>query len=65
MTVSGALPSVQVHDLTVAYGEKPVLWDVDLAVPGGESSAARSAAASEGSTSPVTRRPEASAGRSS
>jgi manganese/zinc/iron transport system ATP- binding protein len=26
---------VQVHDLTVAYGEKPVLWDVDLEVPAG------------------------------
>ena len=26
---------VEVHDLTVAYREKPVLWDVDLAVPAG------------------------------
>ncbi len=25
-------PAVQVTDLTVAYGEKPVLWDVDLEV---------------------------------
>jgi manganese/zinc/iron transport system ATP- binding protein len=26
-------PAVEVTDLTVAYGEKPVLWDVDLEVP--------------------------------
>jgi manganese/zinc/iron transport system ATP- binding protein len=29
------LPSIEVTDLTVAYGDKPVLWDVDLHVPGG------------------------------
>ena len=28
-------PAVDVTDLTVAYGEKPVLWDVDLEVPPG------------------------------
>jgi manganese/zinc/iron transport system ATP- binding protein len=28
-------PAVEVSDLTVAYGEKPVLWDVDLDVPAG------------------------------
>jgi manganese/zinc/iron transport system ATP- binding protein len=28
-------PAVDVTDLTVAYGEKPVLWDVDLEVPRG------------------------------
>lgn len=28
-------PAVEVHDLTVAYQEKPALWDVDLAVPAG------------------------------
>jgi manganese/zinc/iron transport system ATP- binding protein len=28
-------PAVEVADLTVAYGEKPVLWDVDLEVPAG------------------------------
>jgi manganese/zinc/iron transport system ATP- binding protein len=27
--------SIEVSDLTVAYGEKPVLWDVDLSVPAG------------------------------
>ncbi len=31
----GTLPAVQVHDLTVAYHEKPVLWDIDLEVPAG------------------------------
>ena len=25
--------SLEVHDLTVAYGAKPVLWDIDLALP--------------------------------
>ncbi len=28
-------PAIEVTDLTVAYGEKPVLWDVDLEVPTG------------------------------
>ena len=28
-------PAIEVTDLTVAYHEKPVLWDVDLAVPSG------------------------------
>jgi manganese/zinc/iron transport system ATP- binding protein len=28
-------PAIEVHDLTVAYREKPVLWDIDLAVPSG------------------------------
>jgi manganese/zinc/iron transport system ATP- binding protein len=28
-------PAIQVDDLTVAYREKPVLWDVDLTVPTG------------------------------
>jgi manganese/zinc/iron transport system ATP- binding protein len=27
-------PAIEVTDLTVAYGDKPVLWDVDLKVPG-------------------------------
>ena len=27
--------AIEVSDLTVAYAEKPVLWDVDLAVPSG------------------------------
>jgi manganese/zinc/iron transport system ATP- binding protein len=28
-------PAIEIHDLTVAYGEKPVLWDIDLTVPHG------------------------------
>jgi len=30
-----AMPAVFVRDLTVAYDEKPVLWDVDLDIPSG------------------------------
>jgi manganese/zinc/iron transport system ATP- binding protein len=30
-----ATPAIEVNDLTVAYREKPVLWDVDLVVPQG------------------------------
>ncbi|HVM18007.1 MAG TPA: metal ABC transporter ATP-binding protein [Gaiellaceae bacterium] len=26
-------PAIEVEDLTVAYGERPALWDVDLTVP--------------------------------
>ena len=29
------VPAIEIHDLTVAYGEKPVLWDIDLTVPQG------------------------------
>ena len=32
---TGAGLAVAVHDLTVAYRDKPVLWDVDLEVPPG------------------------------
>ena len=28
-------PAIKVEDLTVAYGESPVLWDVDMEVPAG------------------------------
>ncbi len=27
--------AIHIHDLTVAYREKPVLWDIDLTIPGG------------------------------
>jgi manganese/zinc/iron transport system ATP- binding protein len=37
--ISAAPPAVQVRDLTVAYEEKPVLWDVDLDIPTGTLSA--------------------------
>ncbi len=29
-------PAVRVTDLTVAYGEQPVLWDIDMEVPAGQ-----------------------------
>jgi manganese/zinc/iron transport system ATP- binding protein len=35
MSQSSKYPAVEVSDLTVAYQEKPVLWDVDLEVPQG------------------------------
>src|SRR5437899_7446295 len=28
-------PAIEVTDLTVAYRDKPVLWDIDLTVPAG------------------------------
>ncbi len=31
----GRVPAIQVEDLTVAYHEEPVLWDVDMTVPEG------------------------------
>jgi manganese/zinc/iron transport system ATP- binding protein len=34
-SVSGTGPAIKVEDLTVAYGERPVLWDVDMEVPAG------------------------------
>ena len=30
------IPPVEVHDMTVAYHRKPVLWDIDLLVPQGQ-----------------------------
>ncbi len=33
--MTGSESAIRVEDLTVAYGEKPVLWDVDMAVPPG------------------------------
>jgi len=32
---AGEEPAVRVEDMTVAYGDKPVLWDVDMEVPAG------------------------------
>ena len=34
-SIRDAAPAIEVNDLTVAYREHPVLWDVDLAVPPG------------------------------
>ena len=32
---SQEVPALEVHDLTVAYHRKPVLWDIDLSLPAG------------------------------
>src|SRR5688572_10346436 len=29
-------PALEIHDMTVAYHRKPVLWDIDLVVPEGK-----------------------------
>jgi manganese/zinc/iron transport system ATP- binding protein len=34
-TATGLQPAIAVRDLTVAYHDRPVLWDVDLDVPAG------------------------------
>lgn len=31
-----SIPPLEIHDLTVAYHRKPVLWDIDLTVPEGK-----------------------------
>jgi manganese/zinc/iron transport system ATP- binding protein len=36
MTPSPAAPPLEIHDLTVAYHKKPVLWGVDVVVPAGQ-----------------------------
>ena len=33
--MDGVTPAIRVEDITVAYRENPVLWDVDLEVPPG------------------------------
>ena len=33
---AGAVPPLEIHDMTVAYHRKPVLWDIDLVVPEGQ-----------------------------
>ena len=35
-TFAPSVPALEVHDLTVSYQRKPVLWNVDLAVPPGK-----------------------------
>lgn len=34
--IDDAITPIHIHDMTVAYHKKPVLWDVDLAVPEGK-----------------------------
>jgi manganese/zinc/iron transport system ATP- binding protein len=31
-----AVPPVEIHDVTVAYDRKPVLWDIDVTIPEGK-----------------------------
>ena len=33
--LSNTDPAIEVHDMTVAYHKKPVLWDVDFTIPAG------------------------------
>jgi manganese/zinc/iron transport system ATP- binding protein len=33
---NGSAPALEIHDMTVAYHRKPVLWDIDLVVPEGK-----------------------------
>ncbi|MGH7506134.1 MAG: metal ABC transporter ATP-binding protein [Longimicrobiales bacterium] len=35
MATNTEVPAIEVNDLTIAYREQPVLWDVDLVVPKG------------------------------
>src|SRR5687768_13706333 len=35
-SLAGERPPLEVHDLTVAYHKKPVLWGIDLVVPRGK-----------------------------
>lgn len=35
-SATAATTAIEVHDLTVAYHRKPVLWDVDVAIPSGK-----------------------------
>jgi manganese/zinc/iron transport system ATP- binding protein len=35
-SVTKTAPALEIHDMTVAYHRKPVLWDIDLAIPEGK-----------------------------
>ncbi len=35
MIIQAQNPLLEVHDLTVSYGNKPVLWDIDFSLPAG------------------------------
>ena len=35
-TQAESAPALEVHDVTVAYHRRPVLWDIDLAIPEGK-----------------------------
>ena len=36
MNILAENPAVEVHNLTVSYNRKPVLWDIDFAIPQGQ-----------------------------
>ena len=36
MTTGDSTIPLEIHDLTVAYHKKPVLWGVDLEIPAGQ-----------------------------
>ena len=36
IAATAAAPALEIHDVTVAYQRKPVLWDIDLVVPEGK-----------------------------
>lgn len=36
MIIQASNPVVEIHDLTIAYSKKPVLWGVDLTLPAGK-----------------------------
>lgn len=36
MVTEQAIPALEVHDLTVAFDRKPVLWNIDLTIPQGK-----------------------------
>lgn len=36
MLTEQAIPALEVHDLTVAFDRKPVLWNIDLTIPQGK-----------------------------
>src|SRR6266571_5320939 len=35
-SIEPGVPPVEVHDLTVSYDKKPVLWNIDVAIPEGQ-----------------------------
>src|SRR5258708_16504964 len=34
--IEPGVPPIEVHDLTVSYDKKPVLWNIDVAIPEGQ-----------------------------
>lgn len=36
MVINAKAPVIEIHDLTVSYSRKPVLWDIDFSLPAGK-----------------------------